>query len=122
VDRYFWDSYALVERQRGNPAYEGYSGTPIFTHQMNVLEFISAVVRDYDEATAREQVRLLAANLLEADTDDLFVASSFRRAYAKRRISYVDALGYVLAKKHGIPFLTGDKMFKGIDGVEHVAK
>ena len=36
------------------------------------------------------------------------------------KVSYVDALGYTLAQKHDLVFLTGDKAFKGIEGVEHV--
>jgi len=34
-----------------------------------------------------------------------------------RRWSYVDTIGYVLAKRIGARFLTGDKEFKGVGNV-----
>jgi predicted nucleic acid-binding protein len=35
-------------------------------------------------------------------------------------ISYADALGYYLAQKANVKFLTGDKYFKDLQGVEFV--
>jgi predicted nucleic acid-binding protein len=118
---FFWDTYALVERLNGNEAYQPYAEKAIFTHQMNLYELAAALLRDHPETRVREALVLLAPNLLEAETEDLFRAARFRAEHAKKRISYVDALGYVLAQKHGMRFLTGDKQFKGIEGVEHVA-
>ncbi|HUR68347.1 MAG TPA: PIN domain-containing protein [Candidatus Thermoplasmatota archaeon] len=120
VQQFFFDTYALVERQSGNPAYSPFAAAAIFTHQYNVYEFIAAILRVADESRAREEVRLLGPNLVEAETDDLFAAARFRTEQVTKRVSYVDALGYVLAKKHGMRFLTGDKAFKGIDNVEFV--
>lgn len=88
---------------------------------MNIYELASALLGDHPEARVREALTLLAPNLLEAETEDLFRAARFRMEHAKKRISYVDALGYVLAQKHGMRFLTGDKQFRGIEGVEFVA-
>lgn len=116
----YFDTYALVERQKGNESYRPYAEAPIFTHQMNLYELAAALLRDFPEARVRDEVRLLNPNLIDADTDDLFAAARFRATHATRRMSHVDALGYVLARKHGMRFLTGDKAFKGIDGVEHV--
>jgi len=35
-------------------------------------------------------------------------------------LSYVDALGYTIAKAHNLRFLTGDAAFEGIANVEFV--
>jgi hypothetical protein len=35
-------------------------------------------------------------------------------------LSYVDALGYVIATKMKIKFLTGDNAFEGMENVEYV--
>jgi predicted nucleic acid-binding protein len=118
--RFFFDTYALVERQQGNPAYEEYAGEAIFTHQMNLYEFIAAVWRVHGEGVARDQVRLLNVNLLEATTEDLFEAARVRADRPRQRLSYVDALGYVLARREGMRFLTGDQAFRGLVGVEFV--
>jgi len=37
-----------------------------------------------------------------------------------KKASYVDALGYVLAKRCRARFLTGDPAFKGVEDVEFV--
>lgn len=118
LDRYFWDTFALIERQVGSRAYAPYAEAAIVTHEMNLYEFIAYVLRDHDETTARAQVRSLGANLLDATTEDLIAAARFR---AKRKVSYVDALGHTLARKNDLLFLTGDKAFRGVEGVEFVA-
>jgi predicted nucleic acid-binding protein len=38
----------------------------------------------------------------------------------KKNLSYVDALGYIIAEKLGVKFLTGDNAFDGMDNVEYV--
>ena len=45
------------------------------------------------------------------------------RSELKRKdkdISYADALGYSLSRKMGLRFLTGDKAFRGLAGVEYL--
>jgi len=37
-----------------------------------------------------------------------------------RNFSYADALGYSLSRKMGIRFLTGDREFRGLSGVEYL--
>ena len=119
-ERYFFDTYALIERQNGSDAYAAFQGAAVFTHQYNLYEFVAAIMRVADEARARRELALLHPNALEAETEDLFAAARFRAEHARKRVSYVDALGYTLARKHDLPFLTGDRVFKGIDGVEFV--
>lgn len=117
---FFFDTFALVELARDAAAYAPYKAAPIFTHQGNVYEYIAARLRAVTEPKVRDEVRRMAPNLLEAATDDLFAAAAFRQDHADRRVSYVDALGWVLARKNGMRFLTGDRAFKGIENVEFV--
>jgi predicted nucleic acid-binding protein len=35
-------------------------------------------------------------------------------------LSFVDGIGYTLARKQGLTFLTGDPAFEGMQGVEFV--
>src|ERR1051325_1488322 len=99
-ERFFFDTYALIERKNGSPAYKPYSEAPVFTHQYNLYEFVSSIMRVADESRATKELALLHPNPLEAETDALFGASRFRVERARQRISYVDALGYTLARKH----------------------
>ena len=54
--------------------------------------------------------------------EDYIEASSFRLDQRRlgRNVSLVDTLGYVIANKLGIPFLTGDSAFKDLNNVEYV--
>ena len=54
--------------------------------------------------------------------EDYVEASALRLELRRqgRNLSLVDALGYVLARRLGVPFLTGDRAFEGLDGVEYV--
>lgn len=115
--QYYFDTFALVERTRGKSSYAPYAEVPVFSHQANVYEFVAWLLRTDSESVGREVLRRTAINLLEADTDDLFAAA---RLKLEKRVSYVGALGYVLARKNGMRFLTGDKAFEGADGVEYV--
>jgi predicted nucleic acid-binding protein len=117
---YFFDTYALIEMQRGNPAYGPFKAASIRTHQMNLYEFAWATARAGSEALAREQLDRMAPSLLPADLEDLFAAVRFRSGRTRDRVSYVDALGYVLARRHGLRFLTGDPAFEGLENVEFV--
>ena len=59
-------------------------------------------------------------NLLGFKDNEIFSASKFKLANIKRRISYSDAIGYIIAKENELKFLTGDKEFKDMDNVEFV--
>lgn len=110
----------MVERVRGSPAYAPFADAPIFTHDMNILELAARMIRDFDETTARREIAAMEHNLIESTRDDLFAAAAFWVEHRKKNVSYVDALGYALSQRHGMRFLTGDKVFKGMDGVEYV--
>ena len=117
---YFFDTYALIGILTGNKAYEPYRGLPIFTEKYNIYELLFYLLRDYSERKAREVAALLNPNLLTPELEDLMHAASFKHRHSQRRFSYVDCLGYILSQKHGLTFLTGDRQFRGLEGVEFV--
>ena len=47
-------------------------------------------------------------------------AMLFRVSNKHKNLSYIDCVGYILSKKLGINFLTGDKKFENLDNVEFV--
>jgi len=47
-------------------------------------------------------------------------ATEFKAFHRKRNISYIDSIGYTIAKLVGIKFLTGDQQFKDLENVEFV--
>jgi len=54
------------------------------------------------------------------DPEIIKLAMLFRYKNKKRKLSMVDCIGYVMAGKLGIKFLTGDKEFEKLDNVEFV--
>ena len=122
--RYYADTYALVEILKGNPAYERYAGEELITSEFNMLELAYALTRDYGEEKAVEILRIVRAfiAIVQPRDEDYARASTLRLELRRqgRNLSLIDALGYVFAKRLNIRFLTGDREFKGLDGVEYV--
>jgi predicted nucleic acid-binding protein len=60
--------------------------------------------------------------LVGFDLSDIDKAMKLRLELERKKmdISYVDALGYYLAKKHKVRFLTGGRHFENLDNVEFV--
>ncbi len=117
---YFFDSYALVEIVEGNPNYATFLGHTINVSVFNIAEFIYYLLRNHDEPVAREKLAKLNANILDISESDLVEAAKFRHANKLKKYSYSDCIGYILAKRNGILFLTGDKEFEGMGNVEFV--
>ena len=124
MTRYYADTYALVEILRGSPAYERYAGEELVTSEFNLLELAYALTRDYDKERAVEILKIVRAfiAIVQPTDKDYAEASSLRIELKKqdRNLSLIDTLGYVLVKRLKILFLTGDREFKDLDGVEYV--
>ncbi len=94
------------------------------TSEFNLLELAYALTRDYGVETALGVLTLVREFVeIASPTDGDYVeASAFRIDMRRqgRNLSLTDALGYTLARRLGIPFLTGDREFEGLDGVEFV--
>jgi len=76
----------------------------------------------YDFKVAAHIRDSLSKYLIDFESED--IAGSMKlRLELKRKghdLSYADALGYFLSKKMGIKFLTGDRTFADLSGVEYV--
>ena len=117
--RQFLDTYALIEILNGNPAYarelEG-GGTSLF----HLFELHLQLARLRDEATADSVFRDLRPLVAAIEDADVLAASRVKRAHAKKKLSYGDALGYAMAAERGVDFVTGDRAFRGMDGVRFI--
>ena len=84
------------------------------------MEVFNVLLRDgVREADARDTVRALQPHLINFSFEDVLDAMAIRdRMNRKRRsLSYVDAVGYHLARKHHLRFLTRDPRLRGLPGV-----
>ncbi len=117
---YFFDSYAIIEILNGNQNYLGYDGDAIVTNTLNVAEVYYHLLQLHNEKTAEAFLNQLSFSLIEISKEIAIEASRFRYRNKKLKISYADSIGYVTALKYNLKFLTGDRQFEKMVGVEFV--
>ena len=116
---YYFDTYAIVEMLKNNPSYKKYFEFPFFTSVFNKVEIYWWALINHEQELSELIVSSFPPTL---DVPNAVIrdAMLFRKKYSRRNISYADAVGYMLAIKHGLLFLTGDQAFEGLPGVEFV--
>jgi len=119
---YFFDSYAIIEIIKGNPNYLAYSGEIFITTTINLAEVYYSLIRTTDEKIANEIINKFNFEFLGIDKESTIDAAKLKHLYKKEELSYIDCVGYVLAKNNGMKFLTGDEKFEKKENVEFVVK
>ncbi len=118
---YFFDSYAFFEILKGNPDYEKYNeGISIITTRLNLMELHYWLTLQKGEETADSYYDLFEKHTIGFDSTAIKEASKFRARHKKLKLSYIDCIGYIMAKTRDMKFLTGDKGFIGMENVEYV--
>lgn len=115
---FFFDTYAFFEIIKGNPNYGKYKDATAMTSVFNLAELNYGLKKWAGAKIADSYIEKYAPYLIEVDIDDIKDAMSLK--IKNRKLSIPDVIGYVLAKKFKIRFLTGDKEFEGMPGVEFV--
>ncbi len=85
------------------------------------MEVFYVLLRDgMPEPRAREVIRSLQPHLIDVSFDDVLEAMDLRARMNRQRrnLSYVDAIGYQIAKNRHLRFLTRDPGLKGLPGVQ----
>ncbi|HEY5538717.1 MAG TPA: hypothetical protein VIL58_04160 [Thermoplasmata archaeon] len=120
ISKYFYDSWAILAHLT-DPKIRPYfrSGRGVTTW-LNLMEVYDALLRDgSSEPKAREHVAAAEPHLIDFSFEDVLDAMSLRHRLRSRgkNFSYVDSIGYYLARKRRLQFLTGDRAFRGLPGV-----
>lgn len=118
--RYFFDTYALIEIIRKNPNYKKYLGEELMTSILNLGEFYYSLLKETSRRTVEIWLRKLAYITISVDLIIIKKAMLFRMANRKKNFSYIDCVGYVLARENELVFLTGDAEFEDMPNVEYV--
>lgn len=122
--RYFLDTYAIVEMLKGNTNYEKYASLELVTSEFNLLEVAYALVRDYGEAKALDVLKTVKTFVqVEGASEEDYARAAKMRLEKRERgseLSLVNCLGYVVALRLEIRFLTGDRHFQQLENVEYV--
>lgn len=121
--RYFYDSYAVLAFTSGRPSYRKYfeEGDGVLT-KLNLLEVFYRSLERYDLKAASDISESFSKYLVDFELDDIAGSMKMRLELKHKGldVSYADALGYFLSRKMGIRFLTGDRTFRSLSGVEYV--
>ena len=118
---YFFDTYAIIELILENKNYEKFRNDKITTTTINLMEVYYSLLRKYNKETADFWMKNLKFNLINMIKLDVALKSSYFRFNNKKEdLSYVDCLGYILAREMNLIFLTGDEKFKNKENVEFV--
>ena len=121
VRTFFFDTYALYEIIEGGENYKRYTKSiVIVTTKLNLMELFYGLLIRYDEKIANNFYEKFLPYCTGIEDNTIKKAMIFRALNKKRNLSYVDYIGYILAKQRNVKFLTGDKEFENMDNVEFV--
>jgi|SRR3989344_4854197 len=117
---YFFDSYAIIEIILGNKNYRDYADRIALTTKLNLFEVYYGLLRDVGEQPANDFLDTYRGFVVDFDNDLIKTAAALRLNMKKKDVSMTDCIGYCLAKKWCVKFLTGDKEFENMEHVEFV--
>lgn len=120
MNRYFFDTYAIFEIINGNKNYISYAEQDGVTTIFNIVELSYGLKRKKSKEEANNIISLYKKRTIKLKWEDITNATDLKLKYKKLSIS--DAIGYTVAKRLNIPFLTGDEDFKNFDNVEFIKK
>jgi PIN domain nuclease of toxin-antitoxin system len=123
MSTFFADSYAIIEMLKGNRNYLSYQSERLVMTEFNICEVGFAVCREYPAHAARilKAVRKMVVIQESRDEDYCAAAVTRMRATAEgKKLSTIDCVGYSVANRLNIPFLTGDREFADMDNVQFV--
>jgi len=124
MERYYADTYALVAIIKGDKNCSAYTDKILVTTEFNLLELAYALTRDFGAEKARRVLKIIREDLeIIQPTDEDYINAALLRQKVKREgknLSLIDCLGYVIAERLNIPFLTGDREFRDLENVKYV--
>lgn len=115
---YFFDTYAFFEVIRGNPNYLPYVDAHIITTIFNLAELNYNLKKEKNKKVADEYIEKYKHYSVDVSLEDVKEAMDLKIKH--KNLSIPDAIGYTIARKHNVKFLTGDEGFKNMDDVEFV--
>lgn len=92
----------------------------VFTTIFNLAELNYGLKKETDQKTADEFTDKFTLSVVAVTVSDVKEAMSLR--FRQKDLSIPDAIGYTVAQRLRLKFLTGDEDFKDMPGVEFVKK
>ena len=119
MSKYVFDTYAIMEIISGNENYDFYLDSEIIINNFIFAELCYNLHRDKDKKV-RETLDKYSKFINSVKPEWIEEAMQFRIRWKDRSVSMTDCISYIMARKIGIKFLTGDKEFEKLDDVEFV--
>lgn len=116
---FLFDTYAIMEIIDGGKNYESYLDSRIIINDFIFAELCYKLLRE-NKNGANYYLSRYKDFIVHVDSEVIQEAMNFRVKHKKKKLSMTDCIGYIMAKKLGIKFLTGDKEFEKWDNVEFV--
>ena len=116
---YLFDTYAIMEIIEGNEKYICYLDSDFVINNFIFSELCYNLHKDKDKS-ARLHLDKYSQHIASVKPEWIEEAMRFRLKWKDRGVSITDCVGYVMASKLGVKFLTGDKEFEKMDNVEFV--
>lgn len=121
IRNFFFDTYAFIEIIKENENYEPYKkDVGVVTTLFNLIELHYSLLRVVGKEEADKHFDRLLPFVIQIPPEVIKKANYFKLLNKKKKLSYVDCIGYFLSKRMNIKFLTGDKEFKDLEGVEFI--
>jgi predicted nucleic acid-binding protein len=115
---YFYDTYAIIEMMNGNPSYQRFWNFRVVCILNNLFELHQYLLKKFGKKTADQWMDKF--DILRTSVEDVINASDFRHKNRKEKLSMTDCMGYTVAERNNMKFLTGDEKFKNAKNVEFV--
>ncbi len=117
-DAYFFDTYAILEILGGNPNYKKYTDADIVVTKLNLFELFYKLLKESGEEKAQHYLDIYKP--FAADFDENVISEAAKMEMLQGKLSMADCIGFIVAEKLGIKFLTGDSAFEAVPNVEFV--
>jgi hypothetical protein len=108
---------------KGNENYQSFQSERLITTEFNICEVGFAVCREYPADATRVLRTVRKMVIIRETQNEDYCAGALRRKEAsvqKKKVSTIDCVGYSVANRLNIPFLTGDREFADLDNVQFV--
>ena len=117
-ETFFFDTYAFFEIFRGNPNYKKYEDALVITSIFNVAELNYNLKKEKGKEISNSYTKKFMPFVVEITFEDIKRAMDLK--VKNKKLSIPDVIGYIVAKRHKVKFLTGDEGFKYMKNVEFV--
>ncbi len=108
-----------MEIIEGSKQYNSYLDAEIIINNFTFAELCYNLLKD-KRLNPESYTKKYAKHIVSVAPDWIEEAMKFRFSWKDRKVSIPDCIGYVMAKKLGVKFLTGDKEFRNLENIEFV--